>query len=89
MATSRKPHRFSETIALNAITIRQSRGPKNKVAHLFVGYTNGAVSGFPVSFCGVAQWTTNNWNPAPPKVPLCNRCGRAFHAERKNWIGPP
>jgi hypothetical protein len=79
---------------LKAITVRKTKDAK--VAHLFVDYTNGAVSGHAVSFCGIGQWPDSknaykNWRLTvdSDKLPLCNHCGRAFHEERKGWKGLP
>lgn len=92
MATSREPHWPDGAFPLEAVTVRKTRN--GNVAHLFIEYTNGAVSGFASSFCGIVQWpdTKNryaNWSDADSKLPLCNNCGRAFHAERKDWKGEP
>jgi hypothetical protein len=79
---------------LQAITVHKTKD--NKVAHLFVDYIDGAISGHAVSFCGLVQWPGSkndykNWwfTIDAGRVPLCNHCGRAFHEERKNWKGLP
>jgi hypothetical protein len=94
MANSKEPHWPGNAFPLNAITVRKSRIAKPRVAHLFVEYTNGAVSGHAISFCGVYTWpntknAAENWQEADSSTPLCNHCGRSFHRERKDWVGEP
>ena len=93
MATSREPHWPGGAFPLNAHTVRRARYVKGniRVTHLFVDYTNGGVSGFPMSFCGIISRTEDHWGyqRAIDKLPLCNQCGRAFHKERKQWRGRP
>jgi len=93
VATSREPDWFDDRIVLNPVTVRKTRH-NGKVAHLFVEYTNGAISDHARSFCDITQWPNtrnaySNWADAAPGVPLCNHCGRAFHKRRKNWRGQP
>lgn len=95
MASSREPHWPGGAFPLDAITVRKSRITQGgRVAHLFVEYVNGAISGHAMSFCGIHQWpNTKNaydkWQVAESSTPLCNQCGRAFHADRKQWVGEP
>ena len=94
MASSREPHWPDRAFPLDAITVRKSRIAKPTVAHLFQEYTNGAISGHPMSFCRIVQWPNSKnaydkWQDADPSTPLCNQCGRAFHKKRKEWIGDP
>lgn len=94
MARSRRPHWPGDAFPLDAITVRRSRTKNKRVSHLFVDFVNGAMSGYKVSFCGIVQWPgTKNawhlWQDAEPSTPLCNHCGRAFHAERREWVGEP
>lgn len=93
MATCKEPHWPGGAFPLNVVTVRKTR--TGKVAHLFVDYTNGAISGHKVSFCGIGQWpgTRNAWDKwsdaSPADMPLCNHCGRAFHRDRRSWRGTP
>lgn len=94
MARSREPHWPGNAFPLDAITVRKSRIANGRVAHLFVEYTNGAISGHKASFCNIIQWPDSKnafdkWQDADPSTPLCNHCGRAFHKERKDWVGQP
>lgn len=88
MAIARKLYVYDPgRIELQAVTVRRTRN--GKVAHLFLDYTNGVISGFPMSFCDMMDRLDKKWKDADPTLPLCNRCGRAFHKERKQWKGEP
>ena len=74
-------------LPMNAVTIRRTKN--GKVAHLFVTFVDGAMSGYPVSFCDRVTRYDEKWTEAPD-LTLCNRCGRAFRKEkRKLWKGEP
>ena len=96
MAKYKMPQHFGGLLFLRPITVRRTRD--NKVAHLFVDYENGAISGVPRSFCGVVAWPKNSYWPnkghlwtdvGKDTLPLCNQCGRAFHKEHRDWNGTP
>ena len=85
-ALGKTQHWFSDFIGLQPVTERRTRN--RKVAHLFIGYSNGAVSGYPQSFCGLIQ--EQGWRVAEDSgLPLCNHCGRAFREEQHEWFGQP
>lgn len=87
MATDKTPLIVSDKIILWPVTFRGTRN--NKVSHLFVEYVNGAVSGYPVSFCGQLMEPLEAWKRSDKKLPLCNHCGREFHKKHRDWDGVP
>jgi len=87
MAKAKQPFQMGRLV-MDMVTERRTLKGKHAV-HLFVGFVNGAISGHPVSFCGIITEHTQKWEAADGQSPLCNHCGRAFHKDRKLWEGLP
>lgn len=92
-----QPHFFGGGFALQRATTRRTRN--GKVAHILTYYTNGATNSVQQPWCYLDDWLAgkpvqllgerDKWRDAPDGLPLCNRCGRAFHRERRDWVGTP
>lgn len=102
-ATCDTPDDFGGTnyasLLLWPATRRRTRD--GRTAHLFIAYSNGAVSGIPLPLCD--PWPCKWSLPARPvkwqdcddaSAKLCNNCARAFRLYRKRrtggkWAGEP